>query len=121
MQRRLVVAFTLKAGGPDYVVRARAATERPPRARSIALAAWRRSVARKEAFLHPCCSAVPARRTRCRIRQPRRLDAEYLHHAPGNPAAPGLHRAVALVVNSCTIRRPLGLPADGLHERLPKW
>jgi hypothetical protein len=28
---------------------------------------------------------------------------------------------VALVVDRGAIRRPLGLPADGLHARLPKW
>ena len=33
----------------------------------------------------------------------------------------GLFRAVALVVNRGTLRRPLGLPANGLHARLPKW
>jgi len=33
----------------------------------------------------------------------------------------GLLRAVALVVNRGAIRRPLGLPADGLQVRLPKW
>ena len=33
----------------------------------------------------------------------------------------GLLRAVALVVNRGAIRRPLGLPASGLHARLPKW
>jgi hypothetical protein len=33
----------------------------------------------------------------------------------------GLLRAVALVVNRGAIGRPLGLPADGLHARLPKW
>ena len=33
----------------------------------------------------------------------------------------GLFRAVALVVDWDAIRRPLGLPADGLHARLPKW
>ena len=33
----------------------------------------------------------------------------------------GLLRAVALVVDRGAIRRPLGLPADGLHARLPKW
>ncbi len=33
----------------------------------------------------------------------------------------GLFRAVALVVDRGAIRRPLGLPADGLHARLPKW
>ena len=32
----------------------------------------------------------------------------------------GLFRAVALVVDWGAIRRPLGLPADGLHARLPK-
>ena len=32
----------------------------------------------------------------------------------------GLLRAVALVVDRGAIRRPLGLPADGLHARLPK-
>lgn len=33
----------------------------------------------------------------------------------------GLLRAVALVMDPGAIRRPLGLPADGLHARLPKW
>ena len=33
----------------------------------------------------------------------------------------GLFRAVAFVVDRGAIRRPLGLPADGLHARLPKW
>jgi hypothetical protein len=33
----------------------------------------------------------------------------------------GLFRAVAFVVDQGAIRRPLGLPADGLHARLPKW
>ena len=33
----------------------------------------------------------------------------------------GLFRAVALVVNSSAIRRPLRLPADGLHDGLPRW
>ena len=33
----------------------------------------------------------------------------------------GLLRAVAPVVDRSTIRRPLGLPADGLHAGLPKW
>ena len=33
----------------------------------------------------------------------------------------GLLRAVALVLNRGAIRRPLGLPADGLRARLPKW
>ena len=33
----------------------------------------------------------------------------------------GLFRAVALVVDWDAIRRLLGLPADGLHEGLPKW
>ena len=33
----------------------------------------------------------------------------------------GLLRAVALVVDRGAIRRPLGLPADGLHARLPRW
>ena len=33
----------------------------------------------------------------------------------------GLLRAVALVVDRGAIRRPLGLPASGLHARLPKW
>jgi len=33
----------------------------------------------------------------------------------------GLFRAVALVVDRGAIQRPLGLPADGLHARLPKW
>ena len=33
----------------------------------------------------------------------------------------GLFRAVALAVDRGAIRRPLGLPADGLHARLPKW
>jgi len=33
----------------------------------------------------------------------------------------GLFRAVALVVDRGAIRRPLGLPANGLHARLPKW
>ena len=32
-----------------------------------------------------------------------------------------LFRAVAIVVNRGTIRRPLGLPANRLHARLPKW
>lgn len=33
----------------------------------------------------------------------------------------GLFRAVAFVVDRGAIRRPLGLPADGLHARLPNW
>jgi CheY-like chemotaxis protein len=33
----------------------------------------------------------------------------------------GLFRAVALVVHLGAIGRPLGLPADGLHARRPKW
>jgi hypothetical protein len=33
----------------------------------------------------------------------------------------GLFRAVALAMDRGAIRRPLGLPADGLHARLPKW
>ena len=33
----------------------------------------------------------------------------------------GLFRAVAIVVDRGAIRRPLGLPANGLHARLPKW
>ena len=33
----------------------------------------------------------------------------------------GLFRAVALVVDRGAVRRPLGLPANGLHARLPKW
>ena len=33
----------------------------------------------------------------------------------------GLLGAVALVVDRGAIRRPLGLPADGLHVRLPRW
>ncbi len=33
----------------------------------------------------------------------------------------GLFRAVAFVVDRGAIRRPLGLPTDGLHARLPKW
>lgn len=33
----------------------------------------------------------------------------------------GLLRPVALVMNRGAIRRPLGLPADGLHAKLPKW
>jgi hypothetical protein len=33
----------------------------------------------------------------------------------------GLLRAVALAVDLGDIRRPMGLPADGLHEGLPKW
>ena len=33
----------------------------------------------------------------------------------------GLFRAVAFVVDRGAVRRPLGLPADGLHARLPKW
>jgi hypothetical protein len=32
----------------------------------------------------------------------------------------GLLRAVALVVDRGAIRRPLGLPANGLHARLPR-
>ena len=31
----------------------------------------------------------------------------------------GLLGTVALVVKRCAIRRPLGLPADGLHDGLP--
>jgi hypothetical protein len=30
-------------------------------------------------------------------------------------------RAVALVVNRGAIRRPLGLPINGLNARLPRW
>ena len=33
----------------------------------------------------------------------------------------GLLWAVALVVDRGAIRRPLGLPANGLHARLPRW
>ena len=33
----------------------------------------------------------------------------------------GLLGAVAFVVERGAIGRPLGLPADGLHARLPKW
>ena len=33
----------------------------------------------------------------------------------------GLLGAVALVVDRGAIGRPPGLPADGLHARLPKW
>jgi hypothetical protein len=33
----------------------------------------------------------------------------------------GLFCAVALEVDRGPVRRPLGLPADGLHARLPKW
>ena len=33
----------------------------------------------------------------------------------------GLFWAVTLVVDRGAIRRPLGLPANGLHARLPKW
>ena len=36
----------------------------------------------------------------------------------------GLLRAVALVVDRGAVRRPdrrIGLPADGLHARLPTW
>jgi hypothetical protein len=33
----------------------------------------------------------------------------------------GLLRSVALVVERGAIGRPLGLPAYGLHARLPKW
>ena len=33
----------------------------------------------------------------------------------------GLLRAVTLVVDRGAIRRPLGLPANGLHAWLPKW
>ena len=33
----------------------------------------------------------------------------------------GLLGAVALVVKWGAVRRPLGLPADGLHARLPRW
>jgi len=33
----------------------------------------------------------------------------------------GLLRPVALVVDRGATRRPLGLPADGLHARLPRW
>jgi hypothetical protein len=37
------------------------------------------------------------------------------------PVQRGLFRAVALVVDRGANRRPLGLPADGLHARPPKW
>lgn len=33
----------------------------------------------------------------------------------------GLFRAMTLVVDLSAIRHPLGLPADGLHARLPEW
>jgi hypothetical protein len=33
----------------------------------------------------------------------------------------GLLAAVAFVVERGAIGRPLGLPANGLHARLPKW
>ena len=33
----------------------------------------------------------------------------------------GLFRAVALAVDRGAVRRPLGLPANGLHARLSKW
>ena len=46
-----------------------------------------------------------------------RLDVPVLHQV----AQRGLLRAVALVVNRCAIRRPLGLPADGWHARSLKW
>jgi len=39
---------------------------------------------------------------------------------PNQAVQPGLRGAVALAVNSCAIRRPLVLPADGLHARPPK-
>lgn len=39
-----------------------------------------------------------------------------LHHA----VQYGLLGAVALVVNRCAIRRPIGLPADGLRAMLPR-
>jgi hypothetical protein len=32
-----------------------------------------------------------------------------------------LFRAMTLVVNRGDIRRPLGLPANGLHDRLREW
>jgi hypothetical protein len=37
------------------------------------------------------------------------------------PVQGGLLGAVAFVVNRGAIRCPLGLPADGLHDGLPKW
>jgi hypothetical protein len=40
-----------------------------------------------------------------------------LHHAVQR----ALLRSVALVVDRGAIQRPLGLPADGSHEGLPKW
>ena len=33
----------------------------------------------------------------------------------------GMFRAMALVVDRGAIRRPLGLPANGLHDGLPEW
>jgi hypothetical protein len=33
----------------------------------------------------------------------------------------GLLGAMAFVVDRDAIRRPLGLPADGLHDGLPRW
>jgi len=33
----------------------------------------------------------------------------------------GLFRAVKLVLNRSAIGRPHGLPADGWHERVPRW
>jgi hypothetical protein len=33
----------------------------------------------------------------------------------------GLLGAMAFVVDRDAIRRPLGLPADGLHDALPRW
>jgi len=44
--------------------------------------------------------------------------------APPRPVQRGLLRAVALVVDRGAVRRPdrrIGLPADGLHARLPRW
>jgi len=40
---------------------------------------------------------------------------------PKPGAMPGLLGTVALVVDGGAIRRPLWLPADGLHVGLPRW
>ena len=37
------------------------------------------------------------------------------------PVQGGLLGAVVLVVNRGAIRRTLGLPADSLHDGLPRW
>jgi hypothetical protein len=49
------------------------------------------------------------------------LDDEGRGVLPHQAVQRGLFRAVALLVDRSASRRPLGLPADGLYARLPKW